>query len=114
MSEQKMFGGNMERNVAFGLVWLAQLPFIPFGWVLALVVFLIDKDRLTLEDKRELVSVFVCAVANIIGMILSFVVIGAVIPLYTLVCGIIACVYAFTHKSFHIPGAYQIAAAIIK
>lgn len=99
--EKKYLNGNLSRNITFGLCWL-------LGWIPALIVWLVDKDNLDLEDKRELASIIICAIA---GTVLSLTVI---VPLYVGVCGIIACVMAFMSKSFQIPGVYHIAAAIIK
>lgn len=98
--EKKYFGGNMEKNVAYGLCWL---PFI--GWIISLVMFIMDKDTLDLDEKRELVSIFICAILGYIPVL------GTVI----LVVTIIKCIMAFLSKpSFQVPGAYHIAAAIIK
>ncbi|MBE6761987.1 MAG: hypothetical protein E7551_06830 [Ruminococcaceae bacterium] len=99
--EKKYLNGNLSRNITFGLCWL-------LSWIPALIVWLVDKDNLDLEDKRELASIIICAIA---GTVLS---ITFIVPLYVGVCGIIACVMAFMGKSFQIPGVYHIAAAIIK
>lgn len=107
MEEKKFLGGNLTKKLTFGLTWLLAVVF-GWGWIAALVVLIVDKDKLDLEEKREMVEVIVCAVASIV---LSFTV---VVPLIIWVCSIIACVKAFTDKSFQIPGAYHIAKAIIK
>ena len=101
--EKKYFGGNMEKNVAFGLSWI---PFI--GWIFALILFIMDKDTLDLEEKRELVSVFVCTV---VGIISSVIVIG---PFLIAVLSLVNAIMTFIGKGFKVPGAYHLAAAIIK
>ena len=102
--EKKYFGGNLDKNVAFGLAWLPVI-----GWIVSLVMFIMDKDVLDLEEKRELVSVFACAV---VGAILSF---TGIVPVVVAVVCLIKCIMAFLNKpSFQVPGAYHIAAAIIK
>ena len=105
--DKKYFKGNLARNITFGLSWLLQAVFY-IGWIPAVIVLILDKEVLDTEDKRELVSIIVCAVA---GAVLS---ITCVVPLYVFVCTIIACIKAFMGKSFQIPGVYQIAKAIIK
>ena len=99
--DKKYFKGNLARNIAFGLCWL-------LGWIPAVIVWILDKEVLDTEDKRELVSIIVCQVA---AVVLS---ITCVVPLYVGVCAIIACIKAFMGKSFQIPGVYHIAKAIIK
>ena len=107
MEEKKFLNGTLTKKVTFGLIWLLQ-AITGLGWILALVVFLMDKDTLDLEEKRELVACFVCAIA---GAVLSF---TFLVPIYITVCAVIACVKAFTGSTFNIPGAYHIAKAIIK
>ena len=99
--DKKYFKGNLARNIAFGLCWL-------LGWIPAVIVWILDKEVLDTEDKRELVSIIVCQVA---AVVLS---ITCVVPLYVGVCAIIACIKAFMGKTFQIPGVYHIAKAIIK
>ena len=99
----KIFGGNVERKIGFGIIWLAQI--FGFGWVLALVSFFWDNKELGLEDKRELVACIITALFGIIPFI------GGI---YGFVCSIIACVKAFQGSTFNVPGAYHIAKAIIK
>ncbi len=99
--EKKYFKGNLSRNITFGLCWL-------FGWIPALIVLILDKDVIDLEDKRELVAILVGAVASIV-LSLTF-----IVPLYVWVVAVIACIMAFLDKPFKAPGLYQIAAAIIK
>ena len=98
--EKKYFAGNLDKKVAFGLSWL--LP------IIALIELILDKDVLDLEEKREIVSVLVCAVAC---AVLSFTI---VLPLVIAVFAIIAAIKNFMGKTFRVPGAYHIAAAIIK
>ena len=109
--EKKYLNGSLTRNVTFGLCWLLgffSIGAIGLGWVAALVLLIIDKDVLDLEDKRELASIIICAAAStVLGV-------TGIVPLYIFVCSIIACVQAFTGKVFQIPGVYHIAAAIIK
>ena len=100
---KKLFGGNVERKVAFGIIWLAQA--LSFGWILALVSFFWDNNTADLEDKRELISCVACALISLIPFV------GGI---YVFVCSIIACVKAFQGSTFQVPGAYHIAKAIIK
>lgn len=102
--EKKYFGGNMEKNIAYGLCWL---PFI--GWIISLVMFIMDKDTLDLEEKRELVSIFVCSVA---AVVLSF---TGIVPVAISIVCLVNAILGFVGKgTFKVPGAYHIAAAIIK
>ena len=99
--EKKYLNGNLSRNITFGLCWL-------LSWIPALIVWIVDKDNLDLEDKRELASIIICAIASTV-LSLTF-----IVPLYVGICGLIAAIMAFTGKTFQIPGVYHIAAAIIK
>lgn len=99
--EKKYLNGSLSRNITFGLCWL-------LSWIPAVIVWLVDKDNLDLEDKRELASIIICAIA---GAVLSL---TFIVPLYVGVCGLIAAIMAFMGKSFQIPGVYHIAKAIIK
>lgn len=105
--EKKYLKGNLDRNLAFGLSWALQTLFY-WGWIAAIVLFIVDKETLDLEDRRELVSMIICAAA---AVILSL---TLLVPLYIWICQIIAAIKAFMGESFQIPGVYQIAAAIIK
>lgn len=98
--EKKYLAGKLDKNIAFGLSWLIPI----FG----IIEFIIDKDVLDLEEKRDLVSMFVLFIADIV---LSFTVI---VPLVALVLAIIKIIMSFMGKEFKVPGAYHIAAAIIK
>ena len=71
-------------------------------------VIILDFKVLDLEEKRELVSVLV---AWAVGMLLG---VTVIVPIVVLVFAVIAAVNAFQGKSFKVPGAYHIAAAIIK
>lgn len=105
--EKKYLNGNLTRNIAFGLCWL---PFI--SWVGALIILIVDKDVLDLEDKRELVSIIVSTAIALVAtctIVLSFV--GIVILIAMAVNGILSLI---GKGSFKMPGAYQIACAIIK
>ena len=105
--DKKYLKGNLARNMAFGLSWLLQI-LLGWGWIAAIVMLIIDKDVLDVEDKRELVSIIIGMAASILlGLTI-------IVPLYVGVCQIIACVQAFMGKSFQIPGVYHIAKAIIK
>ena len=98
--EKKYLAGKLDKNVAFGLSWLIGI----FG----IVEFIVDKDVLDIEEKRDLVSMFVMWAATVV---LSVTLIGG------LICGvvvIIKMIMSFIGKEFKIPGAYHIAAAIIK
>ena len=101
--EKKLLNGNMDKNVAMGLSWI---PFI--GWMFALVVFILDLKTLDVEEKREFVSIFVCTA---VAMLLGFTVI---VPIAVTVIEVIALINAFQGKTFRVPGAYHLAAAIIK
>ena len=101
--EKKLLGGNLAKNITMGLSWIPGI-----GWILALVSFIMDGKELDVEEKREFVSIFVCAVvAGVLG-------ITAIVPIVVAVFQIIALINAFQGKSFKVPGAYHIAAAIIK
>jgi hypothetical protein len=100
--EKKYFGGNLDKNVGFGLAWL-------FAWISALIMFIMDKDTLDLEEKRELVSIFVCSVA---AVVLSF---TGIVPVAISIVCLVNAILGFVGKgTFKVPGAYHIAAAIIK
>ena len=101
--EKKLLNGNMDKNVAMGLSWI---PFI--GWMFGLVVFILDLKTLDVEEKREFVSIFVCTA---VAMLLGFTVI---VPIAVTVIEVIALINAFQGKTFQVPGAYHLAAAIIK
>ena len=100
--EKKYFGGNVAKNVGYGLAWL-------FGWIGSLIMFIMDKDTLDLEEKRMLVSVFVLAVAMVVLSV------TVIVPFVGGVVMLINAILSFVGKEpFKVPGAYHIAAAIIK
>ena len=101
--EKKYFGGKLDKNVAFGLSWL---PYV--GAIIAIIQFILDKDVLDVEEKRDLVSVFVVAVVDIVLSV------TVIVPALLFVLWVIKCIMTFMGKEFKIPGAYHIAAAIIK
>ena len=103
MENKKLLNGSLDKNVAMGLSWI---PFI--GWIFALIVFIVDFKTLDVEEKRTLVSVFVC---TLVGGILG---ITFIVPVVVAIFSIIACIKAFMGQTFNVPGAYHLAAAIIK
>ena len=113
MNETKLLGGTMSKNKAMGFTWLSSL-LGPAGWALALAILLTDKDHLDLEDQRSLISIFVCSMAQTVAVMLSFLFIPLLVIPYTLVCSIIACVFAFKGKNFKIPGIYQLVSVFVK
>ncbi len=100
MEKKKLLAGKLDKNIVMGLSWLI--------YVFGLVTFIIDFKTLDVEEKREFVSLFVCWAASCIFAV-TF-----IVPAYVGVCSIIACIMSFMGKSFKVPGAYQIAKAIIK
>lgn len=100
MENKKLLGGKLDKNIVMGLSWIC--------WIFALIAFLIDFKTLDLEEKREFVSIFICvAVSIVLG-------ISVLVPIVILVFAVIAAINAFMGKSFKVPGAYHLAAAIIK
>ena len=95
--EKKYFGGKLDKNVAFGLAWL---PFW-IGAIIGIVLFILDKDTLDVEEKRELVSMFVVSV------------VAFFLPIFWIL-NIVKAIMFFMGKEFKVPGAYHLAAAIIK
>ena len=100
--EKKLFGGNINKKIVMGLSW------IPFLWLLGLIAFIVDFKTLDVEEKREFVSIFVCAAVSIVLGI------TIIVPVVVSVFMIIAAINAFMGKTFKVPGAYHLAAAIIK
>ena len=100
METKKLLNGSLDKNVVMGLSWLI--------WIFGLVSLILDFKVLDLEEKRELVSVLV---AWAVGMLLG---VTVIVPIVVFVFAVIAAVNAFQGKSFKVPGAYHIAAAIIK
>ena len=98
--EKKLLKGALDKKIVVGLGWL-----IP---VVALVSLIIDFKELDVEEKRTFVSVLVaCVIAGVLGITI-------IVPAAVFVCAVIAAINAFMGKTFKVPGAYQIAAAIIK
>ena len=100
--EKKYGGGKLDKNVAWGLAWL-------LNWVGALITFILDKDTLTVEEKRELVTIIE---TPIVVCLLFWTII---VPVAMAVLCILNAIFAFMGKNtIKIPGLYHIAAAIIK
>ena len=95
----------LSKNAMFGLCWLC-------GWVPALVLFLTEKDTLELEEKQNLVAVFVAQALMIVINIIPVVgqILSIAIAVLMIVCGIMT----ILGKGFEIPGVSHIAKAIIK
>lgn len=101
--EKKLLGGNMDKNIVMGLSWIPGI-----GWIFGLIAFILDLKNLDVEEKREFVSIFVCTA---VAMLLGF---TFIVPIAVFVFEIIALINAFQGKSFKVPGAYHLAAVIIK
>jgi uncharacterized membrane protein len=100
MEKKKLLNGSLDKNIVMGLSWLVPL--------FALIAFIIDFKTLDVEEKRQFVSIFACLV---ISWVLVITIVG---PFVVLVFEIIAMIKAFMGQDFKVPGAYHIAAAIIK
>lgn len=98
--EKKLLNGSLDKKIVMGISYL-----IP---IFALVAFIVDFKTLDLDEKREFVSIFI---AVVVAMVLG---VTFIVPVAVAVCAIIAAINAFMGKSFKIPGAYHLAAAIIK
>ena len=104
METKKLLGGKLDKNITMGISWLIPI----FG----IVACIIDFKDLDLEEKRAFVSIFACCA---IAFICACTIIGSVVSLAVSVCMIISAIKAFMGDySFKVPGAYHIAAAIIK
>ena len=104
METKKLLGGKLDKNITMGISWL-----IP---IFAIVACIIDFKDLDVEEKRAFVSIFACCA---IAFVCACTIIGSVVSLAVSVFMIIAAIKAFMGDySFKVPGAYQIAAAIIK
>lgn len=101
--EKKFFNNSLAKNIAFGLAWLF--------WPVAVVMHIIDKDVLDLDEKRTLVSIYVCMVAS---MVLAFTIVGSIVSLVISVFMIIAAIKAFMGQDFKVPLAYTLAEKIVK
>ena len=101
METKKLLAGNLNKNITMGLAWL-----IP---IFAIVAFIIDFKTLDVEEKRAYVSIFACCIVS------GVLAITIIVPIVVCVFVIIAAIKAFMGDySFKVPGAYHIAAAIIK
>ena len=101
--EKKLLNGSMDKKIVMGLSWIPCI-----GWMFGLVAFILDLKTLDVEEKREFVSIFVCAAVSIVLGI------TIIVPVVVSVFMIIAAINAFMGKTFKVPGAYHLAAAIIK
>ncbi|MBQ8850427.1 MAG: hypothetical protein IJ011_08870 [Clostridia bacterium] len=98
--EKKLLGGNVSKNIVMGFSWLF--------WIFGLIAFIIDFKTLDVEEKREFVSLLICAAVGIVFGI------SVIVPIVVFVFAVIAAVNAFMGKTFKVPGAYHLAAVIIK
>ena len=105
--EKKFLGGRVEKNVFFALCYALNC-LGGLGWIIAVVSWIMDKDLVDVEDKREFVSMII---AWAIGTL--FILTGLV-PLAVIVLCLIAAFKAYKGQTFHIPGAYHLAKLIIK
>lgn len=103
MEGKKYFSGKLDKNVAFGLSWLI--------WPVAIIEMILDKDVLDVEEKRDLVSLFVILV---LGTVLAATLLLSPLAGLLGILVIVKAIMTFMGKEFKIPGAYQIAAKIIK
>lgn len=94
--DKKYLKGSLNKNIAFGLAWLA--------WPFAIVLLILDKDTLTREEKVNIVSIFVCAVACYIP----------VVCIVAAVFVIIAMIKAFMGKEYNVPLASKLAEKFVK
>lgn len=83
----KYLKGNLDKNIAFCLSWL--LP------IFAIILFVLDKETLTREEKTTLLTIFVCAVACIIP----------IAGIIAWVFMIIAAIKAFKNEDYKVPYA---------
>ena len=89
--ENKYLKGNLDKNIAFGLSWLV--------WPFAVVLFILDKNTLTRDEKKTLLTIFVCAVFNCIP----------VVCVVSMIFVIIAAIKAFMKQDYEVPVASKIA-----
>ncbi|RIA78132.1 hypothetical protein EI71_00444 [Anaeroplasma bactoclasticum] len=119
--EEKRFIG-MTPNVVFGLTWLL----FPFG----IVALAVDHDKMTKNDKQQIVSAFVLeALSAIISIIFSIVdaiivastngavtwvpLLGLVFYVPIFVFWLISMIQAFRGIEFHCPIAWSIAGGFV-
>ncbi len=118
MVEDKVLGGSVDKKTFFGLIWLAFCTscFAFIAFVLNIVVLIIDKDRLTTEEKRCAAAMFVMQIVTAVLLCIPYLGWLALIfvGIYHFICSLIAALMAFQGKLFRIPIAYHIAAIFIK
>jgi uncharacterized membrane protein len=119
--EEKRFIG-MTPNVVFGITWLL----FPFG----IVALAVDHDKMTKNDKQQIVSAFVLkALSAIISIIFSIVdaiivastngsvtwvpLLGLVFYVPIFVFWLISMIQAFRGIEFHCPSAWSIAGGFV-
>ena len=117
MEEKKFIG--MTPNVVFGLTWIL----FPFG----IVALAVDHDKMTKNDKQQIVSAFVfdgiSMILSIVISIIESILIAAtgndIWNLFTLifivpfVFWLIAMIQAFRGVEYHCPLAWSIAGAFV-
>ena len=117
MEEKKFIG--MTPNVVFGLTWIL----FPFG----IVALAVDHDKMTKNDKQQIVSAFVMdgltMILSIIISVIEGILIGAtgndiwnlfsLILIVPFVFWLIAMIQAFRGIEYHCPLAWSIAGAFV-
>lgn len=117
MEEKKFIG--MTPNVVFGLTWIL----FPFG----IVALAVDHDKMTKNDKQQIVSAFVLdgitMILSIIISIIEGILIAAtgndiwnlfgLILIVPFVFWLIAMIQAFRGIEYHCPLAWSIAGAFV-
>lgn len=117
MEEKKFIG--MTPNVVFGLTWIL----FPFG----IVALAVDHDKMTKNDKQQIVSAFVLdgitMILSIVISIIESILIAAtendiwnlfgLILIVPFVFWLIAMIQAFRGVEYHCPLAWSIAGAFV-
>ena len=117
MEEKKFIG--MTPNVVFGLTWIL----FPFG----IVALAVDHDKMTKNDKQQIVSAFVMdgltMILSIIISVIETILISAtgndiwnlfgLILIVPFVFWLIAMIQAFRGIEYHCPLAWSIAGAFV-
>lgn len=117
MEEKKFIG--MTPNVVFGLTWIL----FPFG----IVALAVDHDKMTKNDKQQIVSAFVMdgltMILSIIISVIETILISAtgndiwnlfgLILIVPFVFWLIAMIQAFRGVEYHCPLAWSIAGAFV-
>ena len=117
MEEKKFIG--MTPNVVFGLTWIL----FPFG----IVALAVDHDKMTKNDKQQIVSAFVLdgitMILSIIISVIETILISAtgndiwnllgLILIVPFVFWLIAMIQAFRGIEYHCPLAWSIAGAFV-